>query len=91
LQLIVAPQLSGGQQHNYSAKTRQAGCANKQSNYPKCCKNWNFWSGIFFSKMLVHVWSVAFLLERGHHPLKGDCLSSQILPPSFKNINPKSF
>jgi hypothetical protein len=27
LHLIVAPQLGGGQQHNYSTKTRQAGRA----------------------------------------------------------------
>jgi hypothetical protein len=27
------PQLSGGWQHNYSTKTRQAGCANEQSMY----------------------------------------------------------
>jgi hypothetical protein len=33
LHLIVAPQLGGGQQHNYSNKTRQAGCANEQSMY----------------------------------------------------------
>jgi hypothetical protein len=26
LHLIVVPQLSGGLQHNYSTKTRQAGC-----------------------------------------------------------------
>jgi hypothetical protein len=31
--LIVAPQLSGGWQHNNSTKTRQAGCANEQSIY----------------------------------------------------------
>ncbi len=31
LHLIVAPQLSGGRQHNYSTKTRQAGPVNKQS------------------------------------------------------------
>jgi hypothetical protein len=31
--LIVAPQLSGGWRHNYSTKTRQAGCANEQSMY----------------------------------------------------------
>jgi hypothetical protein len=33
LHLIVAPQLSGSQQHNYSPKTRQAGHANEQSMY----------------------------------------------------------
>ncbi len=33
LQLIVVPQLSGGWQHNYSTKTRQAGHANEQSLY----------------------------------------------------------
>ncbi len=33
LHLIVAPQLGGGRQHNYSNKTRQAGCANEQSMY----------------------------------------------------------
>jgi hypothetical protein len=33
LHLIVAPQLSGGSQHNYSAKTRQASRANEQSMY----------------------------------------------------------
>jgi hypothetical protein len=27
LHLIVVPQLSSGWQHNYTAKTRQAGCA----------------------------------------------------------------
>ncbi len=27
----VVPKLRGGWQHNYSAKTRQAGCANEQS------------------------------------------------------------
>jgi hypothetical protein len=29
--LIMAPQLSGGWQHNYSTKTRQVGRANEQS------------------------------------------------------------
>jgi hypothetical protein len=29
--LIGVPQLGGGQQHNYSTKTRQAGHANEQS------------------------------------------------------------
>ena len=33
LHLIVAPQLSGGRQHNYLTKTRQAGWANDQSMY----------------------------------------------------------
>jgi len=33
LDLIVAPQLSSGQQHNYSTKTRQAGHADEQSMY----------------------------------------------------------
>jgi hypothetical protein len=33
LHLIVAQQLSGGWQHNYSTKTRQAGHANEQSMY----------------------------------------------------------
>jgi hypothetical protein len=33
LHLIVVPQLSSGWQHNYSAKTRQAGWANEQSMY----------------------------------------------------------
>jgi hypothetical protein len=33
LQLIVAPHLSGGWQHNYSTKTRQAGRANEQPIY----------------------------------------------------------
>jgi hypothetical protein len=33
MQLIVAPQLSSGRQHNYSTKTRQAGRANEQSMY----------------------------------------------------------
>ncbi len=33
LHLIVAPQLGGGRRHNYSTKTRQAGCANEQSMY----------------------------------------------------------
>jgi len=33
LHLIVAPQLGGGQRHNYSTKTRQAGRANEQSMY----------------------------------------------------------
>ncbi len=33
LHLIVAPQLTGGRQHNYSTKTRQAGFADKQSMY----------------------------------------------------------
>ncbi len=33
LHLIVAPQLSGGWQHYYSTKTRQAGHANEQSMY----------------------------------------------------------
>jgi hypothetical protein len=33
LQLIVVPQLSSGWQHNYSTKTRQAGCTNEQSMY----------------------------------------------------------
>ena len=27
------PQLGGGRRHNYSTKTRQAGCANEQSMY----------------------------------------------------------
>jgi hypothetical protein len=31
--MSVAPQLSGGWQHNYSTKTSQAGCANEQSMY----------------------------------------------------------
>jgi hypothetical protein len=31
--LIVAPQQSSGWRHNYSTKTRQACCANKQSMY----------------------------------------------------------
>jgi hypothetical protein len=31
LHLIVVPQLSSGQQHNYLTKTRQAGWANEQS------------------------------------------------------------
>jgi hypothetical protein len=31
--LIVAPQLSSGWQHNYSNKTRQVGWANEQSMY----------------------------------------------------------
>jgi len=30
---IVAPQLSGGSQHHYSTKTRQAGFTNEQSMY----------------------------------------------------------
>jgi len=29
----VAPQLSSDKQHNYTSKTRQAGCANEQSMY----------------------------------------------------------
>jgi len=33
LRLIVAPQLSGGWQHDYSNKTRLAGHTNKQSMY----------------------------------------------------------
>jgi hypothetical protein len=33
LHLIVVPQLSGGWQHNYSTKTRQAGHANEQPMY----------------------------------------------------------
>jgi hypothetical protein len=33
LHLIVAPQLGGSRQHNYSTKTRQAGHANEQSMY----------------------------------------------------------
>ncbi len=33
LPLIVVPQLGGGQRHNYSTKTRQAGQANQQSMY----------------------------------------------------------
>jgi hypothetical protein len=33
LHLIVIPQLSRGQRHNYSTKTRQAGQANEQSMY----------------------------------------------------------
>jgi hypothetical protein len=33
LHLIVTPQLSGGWQHNYATKTRQAGFANEQSIY----------------------------------------------------------
>jgi len=33
LHLIVAPQVSGGLQHNYSPKTRQAAHANEQSMY----------------------------------------------------------
>jgi hypothetical protein len=37
LHLIVAPQLGGGQRHNYSTKTRQAGCANEQSMYSLMC------------------------------------------------------
>ncbi len=31
--MIVAPQLGGNRQHNYSTKTRQAGHANEQSMY----------------------------------------------------------
>jgi len=31
MHLIVVPQLSSGQQHSYSTKTRQAGRANEQS------------------------------------------------------------
>ncbi len=31
--LIVAAQLGGGRQHNYSTKTRQAGWANEQYMY----------------------------------------------------------
>ncbi len=31
--MIVAPQISGGRQHNYSNKARQAGHANEQSIY----------------------------------------------------------
>jgi hypothetical protein len=33
LHLIVVPQLSGGWQHNYSTKTRQAGHTNEQLMY----------------------------------------------------------
>jgi hypothetical protein len=33
LHLIVAPQLSGGWQHYYSTKARQAGRTNEQSIY----------------------------------------------------------
>jgi hypothetical protein len=33
LHLIVTPQISVGWQHNYSTKTRQAGCTNEQSMY----------------------------------------------------------
>jgi hypothetical protein len=33
LHLIVAPQLGGGRQHNYSTKTKLAGYANEQSMY----------------------------------------------------------
>ncbi len=33
LHLIMAPPLSGGWQHNYSTKTRQAGYANELSIY----------------------------------------------------------
>jgi hypothetical protein len=33
LHLIVAPQLSSGERHNYSTKTWQAGQANEQSMY----------------------------------------------------------
>jgi hypothetical protein len=33
LYLIVVPQLSSGRQHNYTTKTRQAGCADEQSMY----------------------------------------------------------
>ncbi len=33
MHLIVAPQLSGGYQHNYPTKTVQAGHANEQSIY----------------------------------------------------------
>jgi len=33
MHLIVAPQLSGGWQHNYSTKTWQADHANEQSFY----------------------------------------------------------
>jgi hypothetical protein len=33
LHLIVVAQLSGGWQHNYSTKTRQAGHANEQPMY----------------------------------------------------------
>jgi hypothetical protein len=33
LHLIVAPELSGGWQHNHSIKIRQLGCANEQSIY----------------------------------------------------------
>ncbi len=35
LHQIVVPQVSGGWQHNYSTKTRQAGYANEQSIYSK--------------------------------------------------------
>jgi len=31
LHLIVAPQLSGGWQHNHSTQTRLTGCTNEQS------------------------------------------------------------
>ncbi len=33
LHLIVTPQQSSGWQHNYSTKTRQAGCTDEQSMY----------------------------------------------------------
>jgi hypothetical protein len=33
LHLIVVPELSSGWQHNYSTKTRQAGCADEQFMY----------------------------------------------------------
>jgi hypothetical protein len=33
LHLIVVPQLSSGQEHNYSTKTRQTGWANEQTLY----------------------------------------------------------
>jgi hypothetical protein len=53
--MIVVPQLSGGWQHNYSSRTRQAGCTNEQSMYylmPMTgCHQCLFFVGGFFSKL----------------------------------------
>jgi len=46
LHLIVAPQLSGGWQHKYSTKARQAGHANEQFMYSLYVYGWDTLLGI---------------------------------------------
>jgi hypothetical protein len=56
----VAPQLSGGWQHNYSTKTMKAGCANGQSMYSlmsmdltKALGDCLFHFFVYFSKVVL--------------------------------------